>query len=621
MIDYSFLRLKDNFELAKNMQDSPVTTHFFFNPIQLLPNKTYLQITNFENGISLDSDCEVFVVDCDDNVLADITDNVFIEEFNDANGNNQCKIEFVNLGVDFYRETVLIKFKMLSSNAEFWTNPINITSYQSERTVFFKYKNYDDFGGIGYTNANVWQSISLALYFDIPLDETETEDYFQISRNNTISARALEKVFEQYRIEQINNFTFVRLNKLLKHELIYVDDIRVTNKPVASSSERLGDSNYFETDVIFAKNYSDISFYDFQIFNGIEFTNFTPSGSVVLCSNLTEISFSLNVDSLILNTGTVTLYDSTNAVIETFTQSEMVVIGNTVTITTDLALTSDDYTFTISSGLITALGIETVQTSWSFNVSDGDWLPADFLDTDWLTGCPPEPNPIVDNLTLFYKFNETSGTTATDDSGLGNNGTIVNTLINQTGLIDKCYAFNTDGSTDDYVVIPDSDSLSLGSGAFSIEVWVNPDANFGNIINKYNTTTGDLEYRMILQSGIIQFYIYTDSSNWIGVSDNSLLGTLSWQQIVVTYDGSGDVSGLKIKIDNTPGGSAPFGLGTFTGMPNTTQDVYLGQQSENLTGANRYVGEMDILRIWKGYELTDLEITDLYNSGNGTETL
>ena len=75
------------------------------------------------------------------------------------------------------------------------------------------------------------------MYFDIPIDETETEDYFQISRNVTISSRALIKTFEQYKIEQINTFTFRRLNMLLKHDLIYQNDIRITNKPTVSSSE------------------------------------------------------------------------------------------------------------------------------------------------------------------------------------------------------------------------------------------------------------------------------------------------------------------------------------------------------------------------------------------------
>lgn len=384
--DYSFLRLKDSIESARNMQDSPTTTHYLLNPIQLIPSKTYLQITNYDGGISLDSDCEVFVVDCEDNVLSDITEHVFISEFIDDDGFNQCKIEYVNLGVDFYRETVLIKFKMLSSDASWWTNPINITAYQQDLTVFFKYKNYDDFNGIGYTNADAWQSISLSMYFDIPLDETETEDYFQISRNNTISSRALQKLFEQYKIEKINRFTFDRLNSLLKHNLIYLDDVRVTNKPTVSSSEREGDSNFFETDMIVAKNYKDTSSYEFQVFEGLQFTSFTPLGYTANSGNLTTISFTLNVSSLQLNEGTITLYNGLNEVVTTFNQLDMVVIGNEVSIATNLPLVNDNYTFTISEGLITALGIETEETSWEFELTDGDWLGADFSADDWLVG-------------------------------------------------------------------------------------------------------------------------------------------------------------------------------------------------------------------------------------------
>jgi len=626
-MDNSFLRLKDNIESAKDMQDSPTTTHYFLNPIQLLPDKSYLQITNFEGGISLDSDCEVFVVDCSDNVLADITNNVFIEEFVDSNGNNQCKIELINLGVDFYRETVLIKFKMLSSNAEWWTNPINITSYQSHLTVFFKYKNYDDFLGIGYTNANAWQSISLAMYFDIPLDESEVEDYFQISRNNTISARALIKLFERYKIEQINRFTFTRLNALLKHDLIYLDNIRVTNKPVVSSDDRQGDSNVFETELTVAKNYDDYSPYEFQLFGGLILSEFNPFGLYPIGYEITSLSANANID-ITLETGTLDVYTSSGTLIHTFTEADMsIVSGNQLSVvstgTPVQFLPSASYYVNLSSGTVSGLGLLNNaindDTTWVFTIQQADYEGvSDYSSEDYFTGIAP--SPIVTDLVLFYKFNEVAGTTATDSSTQGNDGTITNALINQTGLIDKCYAFNTDGFTDDYVVIPDSDSLSFGSGAFSIEVWLKPSADFGQIINKYNATSGLLEYQMFMQSGVIQFFIYTDASNRIGIADNVLMGTGAWQQVVVTYDGSGDASGMKMKIDNTVASFVPVETGTFTGMPNTSQDVYLGQQSDNLTGTNRYVGEMDILRIWKDHELTAGEITALYNSGNGTET-
>jgi hypothetical protein len=618
MIDYSFIRLKDSIELAKDMRDSPVTTHFSYIPIQLLPNKTYLQITNFDGGISLDSDCEVFVVDCNDNVLADITDNVFIEEFTDSSGNNQCKIEYVNLTVDFYRETVLIKFKMLSSNAQFWSNPINITSYQSERTVYFEYKNYDDFMGIGYTNANVSQSISLSMYFDIPIDDTETEDYFQISRNNTISARALQKLFEQYKIEQINRFTFERLNVLFKHELIYLDGVRVTNKPVVSSSERLGDANYFETDVVVAKNYDDTLIYSSQVFEGIQLTNFVPQGLHITGTTFVVVSFSANIN-LTLNTGTITIFNSTGTLQNTFTQADMTVSGSNLTIATSLSYSDDTYYVNISQGLVSAIGVLnsaiTDQTTWAFELRASDYSVSDYSTVDYYTGASM---PILDNLVAFYKFNETSGTVLVDSKG-SNNGTVVNAVINQTGLIDRCYRFN-DGVSNQYVTIPSSNDFNFGSGAFSIEVWVNRDSNnFGRILNKYNETTGDLEFRMFIQNGVLQFFMYTDPSNRMGLADNVTITTGSWQQVIITYDGSG-VSGLKMKVDNVTGSFAPVETGNFTGMPNTNQQIVLAQQGNDLTGANRYSGLMDICRFWKGYALSDAEITTLYNSGNGTET-
>lgn len=393
MIDYSFLRLRDNISDAIDMGDSPVVTHFYYSPIQLIPTKSYLQITNYENGISLDSDCEVFVVDCNDNVLADVTENVFIEEFNDNNGHNQCKIEIVNLGVDFYRQAVLLKFDMLASDAVYYSVPMNITSYQEEQTTFFKYRNYDDFMGIGYTNANVYQSISVSMYFDIPIDETETEDYFQISRNNTISARALHKVFEQYAIDKINRFTFDRLNVLFKHEVIYCDNVRVTNKPVVTSSERLGDTNYFETNVVLAKNYNDISYYEFQIFGGLTLSNFDPEGSYITGYVISAMSTDGNVN-LTLNTGTLRVYNSSGVLVDSFDESDMLIqSGNQLKIITSgsavESLPNDTYYVTLTYGTVSGLNVYndaiTDSSTWTFTLRDGDFDGNDFNNSDFFT--------------------------------------------------------------------------------------------------------------------------------------------------------------------------------------------------------------------------------------------
>lgn len=626
MIDYSFLKLSSTIAEAQNIGDSPIVTHYELSSIQLLPNRTYLQITNFNGGISLDNDCEVFVVDCNDNVLADITDNVFIEEFVDSNGNNQCKIEYVNLNVDFYRQTVHIKFDMLSSNAVYYTNPINITAYQENETVFFKYKNYDDFKGIGYTNANVWQSISLRMWFDIPIDNTEVEDYFQISRENTISARALMKLFERYQIDYCNRFTFDRLNVLLKHELIYLDSVRVTNKPVVTSEDREGDSNFWQTNFEVAKNYNDTSLYDYQIFNGLQITSILPSTLATPCTIELDAKVNFNIP-ITLNTGTITIYDaSDNSVVRTFTESDMSIeVSNQLYIADFLVpqLLNGNYYVYISAGLVSGLGIDfegiSDTTTWAFSLTDGQFNRLQFNNTQFLVDCPAIPDPINDNLVLFYKFNETSGTVATDSSTFFNNGTINGAEINQTGLIDKCYRFNNT-ATDQYVEVPDAPSLNFGNGAFGIEVWINASANFGQILNKYNISTGNLQYRLFIQSGVLQFFIYTDASNRIGIADNVTITTGAWQQIFITYDGSGLASGLKMWVDNVPASFSPIMTGTYTGMTPTSQSLILAQQADDLAGANRYSGLMDILRIWKGYAPTEAEKTTLYNSGNGTES-
>lgn len=626
MVDYSFLRLKESITDALNTGDSPVSTHIYNSCIQLLPDRQYLQLTNVNGGVALGSNFECFVVDCQNNILADVTDNIFLEEFTDLQGQTQLAIEIINLSVDFYNTTVLLRFDKLASDYQLWTNPINITAYQQEQTSYFEYKNYNDYLGIPYTASQKFQSISVRTYFDIPIDESETQDYYQVSNGNTISARALIKEFERYQLDYIDTFTFRRLNALLKHDLIYLDEIRVTNKTSVPSEDREGDSNWFTTNFTVAKNYNESRVYSPQIYEGLLLVSCFPEGIYVSGTTFTEATFTFS-QPITLNSGTISFYQSNGTLIQTFTQADMSVTGAVLTI--DLVGTSVEalgdglYYINISPNLVSAFGIGFVgvldDTTCTFELIAADYSGDDYSN-DYFVNAPSPPNPIIDNLVLFYKFNETSGTTTVDSSVQGINGTVVNAVIDQAGLIDKCYEFNN-GATNQYVQVPDNDVLSFGDGAFSIEIWVNPNANFGRIFNKYNATTGDLEWRLFLQSGVLQFFIYTDASNRIGIADNAGLTIGAWHQIVVTYDGSGLASGMKMKVDNTVASFAPQLTGTYTGMPNTAQPVIIGQQADDLTGSNRYSGLIDILREWKGYALSDAEITTLYNGGLGTETI
>jgi len=617
-MDYSFLKLYNSISEAltdNEFKDSGIS---YYTVIQLFTDEPYLQMTNYEGGISISSDFTAYLVDNCDNNLLDITSNIFIEEFTDANGDTQCKIELVNIPSTFYGRAILIKIVQDTSDVSYYTRPLKITNGSPEKTYRLDYTNNSNLEGLSYVEAGCYQSIRLSMKFNGYSNTSEVGEYYQISTKNNISTRFLSKIAKSFLVENIDSFTFTRLQEVLSHDIIYIDGKRVTNKPVLEQGERIGQSNLFKATFTAYFNGSDTYDYDYQIFEGFSIVNYVPFGSYSTGTTFLEVSFDTDVD-ITLNTGSITIFNSLGTLQTTFNETSMSVSGNTLTIPTSLTYSDDDYYVNITGGLVSGLGIDNEpiidNSTWTFTLRAADYSVVDYSATDYNTGIS---DPIDDNLIMFYKFNEISGTTAVDSKG-SNDGTIVNALINQVGLIDKCYEFNN-GSTDEYVSIPSTSELNLGSGAFSIEVWVNPTANFGRILNKYNASTGDLEYRMFIQGGVLQFFIYTDASNRIGIADNATITTGGWQQIVVTYDGSGNASGLKMKVDNVTASFASAETGNYIGMPPTTQAVILGQQSDDLSGANRYSGLMDILRIWKGYELTDADITTKYNSGNGTET-
>ena len=88
-------------------------------------------------------------------------------------------------------------------------------------------------------------------------------------------------------------------------------------------------------------------------------------------------------------------------------------------------------------------------------------IAAQFTDRSaGILSAPPSPT------TLWYKFDETSGTTAADSSGAGKNGTVTSPTWT-AGYTNNCLQFN---GTSSYVTVP-----SLGSSlpAFTVTAWIN----------------------------------------------------------------------------------------------------------------------------------------------------
>jgi hypothetical protein len=141
------------------------------------------------------------------------------------------------------------------------------------------------------------------------------------------------------------------------------------------------------------------------------------------------------------------------------------------------------------------------------------------------------PNGLV----LALGFDEGSGTIATDASGSGNNGGLVNGAAWSTaGHTGAAISFNANG----WVNIPDAASLDLSLG-MTIEAWVRPTSGTGWRTVALKEETGALSYALYSANNASR------PGSWVhgATSEASVLGTAAvptnaWTHLATTYDGA-----------------------------------------------------------------------------------
>ena len=137
-------------------------------------------------------------------------------------------------------------------------------------------------------------------------------------------------------------------------------------------------------------------------------------------------------------------------------------------------------------------------------------------------------------LVAAYGFDEGSGSTVTDTSGNGNNGTIANATWATSGKYGKALQFN---GTSALVTIPDSAALHLSSG-MTLEAWVNPstvNANWRDVIYKGNDNyylEGTSTNASRPDAGMIAGGSYADAFGTAKLPANT------WSFLTETYDGT-----------------------------------------------------------------------------------
>ncbi|MCX6345142.1 MAG: DUF5695 domain-containing protein [Armatimonadetes bacterium] len=211
---------------------------------------------------------------------------------------------------------------------------------------------------------------------------------------------------------------------------------------------------------------------------------------------------------------------------------------------------------------------------------------------------PPPPPPVI---FARYKFDETSGTVASDFTGNGWNGTLVNGPTWVAGKYGN--AVNLDGSND-YINLPTGIMSTID--LCTLTMWVKLDANnTWNRVFDFGSGTGvNMFLTPKCSSGAIRFSIKVGGGEQ-QVNTSSTMPTDSWQHIAITLSGpigimylNGVEVGRNINMTYKP-----------SSMGNTTQN-WLGRSQYS---DPYYDGLIDDFRIYNGALSAD-QITQVYNN-------
>ena len=204
-------------------------------------------------------------------------------------------------------------------------------------------------------------------------------------------------------------------------------------------------------------------------------------------------------------------------------------------------------------------------------------------------------------LVAYYKLDDAGGQ-ATDSSGLGNTGTLVNSPTWTTGKVGGGLSFN---GSNDRVSIPTSSSLNLT--VFTVMLWVYPKAtntNFQPLVVKEASDGTARNYGLFIAPNTMKLHFSFqagDCTTWRSYTGSLWMGTSAWNHVAMTYDGSN----FKLYRNGT--------LDTNASLSSTVclsnNPVKLGKE---LSTYGDFNGTMDEVRIYNR-ALSSTEVTEQSN--------
>ena len=222
---------------------------------------------------------------------------------------------------------------------------------------------------------------------------------------------------------------------------------------------------------------------------------------------------------------------------------------------------------------------------------------------------------LLNGLIAAYEFEETTGTSLIDSTSNGLNGINNGATINQSGKLGKAYNFNNIES--DYVQLPNTSFDFEYNNAFSISVWFKPTSSKTQGLFFKSQESGDYRgYGVWLEDNEnVTCRIRHNSSNYIYRRSNSSIVLNEWNHVLFMYDGSTNSSGANLYINGIKETSWYADVSTL-GSVTIKNSINTNIGARNDGNSMQFSGLIDQTSIWNR-ELTQQEITELYNSGNG----
>ncbi len=218
-----------------------------------------------------------------------------------------------------------------------------------------------------------------------------------------------------------------------------------------------------------------------------------------------------------------------------------------------------------------------------------------------------------DSPNLFLSMRDGTGTTVTDRSAYGNDGTIYSNWYTPASVFwvpgvgcPDCPALSFTGGSSSYVTVADATSLGLrdeGTAAAWIMLPSSP-ANGATILRKgSSTTTGTESYRLYLDNGRPALYVRRNNSNTRTITAATALQTNRWYHLAATWNNTN----LELFVD---GESVATGTGVGR-LADASGPLILGHRT---TSSGAFIGDIDEVLLYSSV-LSATKIKQLYSYG------